>query len=530
MNWFSILSFVLILLAIYFYSYTKSKNVDKKDTEGYFLGGRSLVGTTVGMSIIMTNLSTEQLVGQNGQSYVAGMEVMAWEVTAAIAIVLCAWVFLPKYFKYGVNTISDFIEVRYDTTTKRIVSILFMFTYVVSFMPVVLYSGSLIFNNIFNIEEYLGVSSMTSTVIISSCIGLIGVIYLFAGGLSLIAHSDAIYGVGLIVGGLAITVLGFITIGDNNFLNGVDRFVTESSNKLNAWGDITSDIVPWPTLFFGMLFNNLYFWCTNQMIVQKALAAKDLKEAQKGTMLVGFFKVCGAFFLVLPGIIAYNLFGSGMEMDLAYPALVNEVLPTWSYGIFGAVVFGAIMSSFIGSLNATVTLFSLDFYKPIINKRADNRETARMGRTLTIVIGVMVTAIAPFISLFPQGLFAVIQEFNGLYSMPLLAIILIGFYSKKTSAFGAKAAFVFHVITYSLSKVLIPEIHYLYVWSVLFFVDLAIIYIFSVARPEKLDFEFDKYTSKTDLTPWKHSKWIGALILLTVVVMYTVFSPLVLAK
>ncbi len=297
MNWFAIASFVGILLAIYLYAFYRSKNVDKKDTEGYFLGGRSLVGTTVGMSIIMTNLSTEQLVGQNGQSYVKGMEVMAWEVTASIAIVLCAWVFLPKYFKYGVNTISDFIEVRYDTMTKRIVSFLFMFTYTVSFMPVVLYSGSLIFNDLFGIEESLGVNSMTAVIIIASCIGLIGIFYLFAGGLSLIAHSDSIYGLGLILGGLLVTILGIITVGDSTFLNGLDRLITESSDKLNAWGDIDSEIVPWPTLFFGMLFNNLYFWCTNQMIVQKALAAKNLKEAQKGTMLVGFFKVCGAFFL-----------------------------------------------------------------------------------------------------------------------------------------------------------------------------------------------------------------------------------------
>ncbi len=219
-----------------------------------------------------------------------------------------------------------------------------------------------------------------------------------------------------------------------------------------------------------------------------------------------------------------------MQMDMAYPVLVNEVLPGWTYGIFGAVVFGAIMSSFIGSLNATITLFSLDFYKPMINKQASNQQIAKMGRILTIAVGVIVTGIAPLISLFPQGLFAVIQEFNGLYSMPLLAIILIGFYSKKTSAMGAKAAFIFHVVTYSLSKVLIPDVHYLYVWSVLFFLDMAIIYLFSISRPDKLDFEFEKYASKVEMTPWKYSKWVGFLILLTVVVMYIVFSPLVLAK
>ncbi|TDL31169.1 solute:sodium symporter family transporter [Jeotgalibacillus sp. S-D1] len=529
MNWFTITSFLVILVAIYLYAYYRSKNINTQDSDGYFLGGRSLVGTTVGMSIIMTNLSTEHLVGQNGQAYVAGAEVMAWEVTAAVAIVLSAWIFLPRYLKYGVNTISDFIEVRYDTMTKRIVSILFMFTYTVSFMPVVLYSGALIFNDLFGVGEFLGVSSMTAVVIIAAFIGIVGIIYLFVGGLSLVAHSDSIYGVGLLLGGGIITVLGFIALGDSSFLNGVDRLLSESSDNLNAWGPVDSTIVPWPALFFGMFFNNLYFWCTNQMIVQKALAAKNLKEAQKGTMLVGFFKIFGIFFFVIPGIIAATMFGDGLQMDMAYPTLLNEVLPQWAYGIFGVIVFGAIMSSFLGALNATVTLFSLDFYKPIINKKANNRQIARMGRILTVGVGIIVIIIAPLISLFPQGLFAVIQEFNGLYNMPLLAIILVGFFSKKTSALGAKVTFVFHVITYSLSKVLLADIHYLYVWSVLFILDVAILYIFSSLKPDKVEFEFEKYKNKVDLTPWKHSKWVGTVILLTVVAMYIIFSPLVLA-
>lgn len=530
MSVFAITSFAVILVIIYCYAYFRSRKVDKTNTEGYFLGGRSLVWTTMGMSIVMTNLSTEHLVGQNGQSYAAGMEVMAWEVTAAIAIVLFAWVFLPRYLKYGINTISDFIEVRYDTVTKRIVSILFMFTYTVSFMPVVLYSGALIFNDIFNIDAALGVNSITAVVIVAAVIGSVGVFYLFTGGLSLIAHSDFVYGIGFAIAGITVAVLGFIALGDNSFLAGVDVMLTESSDRLNAWGDLDSAIVPWPALFFGMLFNNLYFWCTNQMIVQKSLAAKSLKEAQKGTMFVGVFKIFGIFFLVVPGIIAYNMFGGDMQMDLAYPALVSAVLPEWTLGIFGAVVFGAIMSSFIGALNATVTLFSLDFYKPVINKQATNRQIARMGRILTIVIGVIVIIIAPLISLFPQGLFAVIQEFNGLYNMPLLAIILVGFFSKKTSALGAKITFIFHVVAYSFSSLVLTEIHYLYVWSVLFILDLLILYTFSRMKPDRSDFEFEKYQSKVDLTPWKHSKWVGTLLLLLVIGMYVIFSPLVLAR
>lgn len=530
MNWFAIVTFIVILVSIYIYAYYRSRSVDINSSDGYFLGGRSLVGTTVGMSIIMTNLSTEHLVGQNGQSYVAGMEVMAWEVTAAIAIVIGAWVFIPKYLKYGVNTISDFIEIRFDTMTKRIVSILFMFTFVVSFMPVVLYSGALIFNDLFNIDEFLGVGRLTAVAIIAFFIGIIGVSYLILGGLSLLAHSDSIYGIGLIGGGFLVAVLALFVLGDSNLLKGIDTVISQTPEKLNAWGAVDSDIVQWPTLFFGMLFNNLYFWCTNQMIIQKSLAAKNLKEAQKGMIYVGFFKISGAFFLVLPGIIAFNMFGGDLQMDSAYPALISEILPGWASGIFAAVVFGAIMSSFVGALNATVTLFSLDFYKPVIKKSATTKDMAIMGKIVTVVVGLLTIVIAPFISIFPQGLFAVVQEFNGLYSMPLLAIILVGFYSRKTSALGAKLTFVFHVLTYSASKVVIPEIHYLYVWSVLFILDLLILIAFSHLKPEKDDFEFEKYKNKVDMTPWRHVKWTGIVVLLLVVAMYVVFSPLVLAK
>lgn len=168
---------------------------------------------------------------------------MAWEVTVAVAVVLLAWVFLPKYLKYGVNTISEFLELRYDTFTKRFVSILFIFTYVVSFLPVVLYSGSLVFNKMFKVDEYLGVSSSTAVIIISSIIGIIGIIYLFVGGLSLSAFSDSIYGMALIIGGLAITILGLGQLGDGNFQHGFDKIVQDTPEKLNGFGKVDSDVV-----------------------------------------------------------------------------------------------------------------------------------------------------------------------------------------------------------------------------------------------------------------------------------------------
>ena len=529
MSMFAAISFILVVICVGVYAYLRSRKIDTQNSDGFFMGGRSLTGFTIASTIIMTNLSTEQIVGQNGQSFVAGMEVMAWEVTSSVAIVILALVFLPRYFRYGVDTISDFIEMRFDTFTKRLVSLLFIFTYVVSFLPVVLYSGALVFNKIFNVSEMLNISDMTAVILISTVIGIVGIIYLFIGGLSLSAHSDSIYGVGLIVGGLAIPALGLIIFGDGSFLHGFDKVVQNTPEKLNSLGAIDSKIVPWPTLFFGMFFNNLFFWCTNQMIVQKALAGKSLKEAQKGAMYVGTFKIFGALFLVFPGVLAFNMLGDKVtNPDNAYPMLVNEVLPEWAYGLFGAVIFGAILSSFVGSLNSTATLFSLDFYKSIINKEASNKQVSRIGRLVTVLVGVIVVIIAPMISLFPQGLYAVVQEFNGIYNMPLLVLVLVGFFVKRTSQLGAKVMFILHIVLYALSKVLITEIHFLYVLSVLFFVDLLIVMLFNKWKPSD-EFDFSVNYAKVDITPWKHRYLVGGIIIFVVIGTYVLFSPLGLA-
>lgn len=525
----SIIIFVFTVFGIGIYAYSRSRKVNLNSSEGLFLGGRSLTGITIAGTIVMTNLSTEQIVGQNGQSYETGMEVMGWEVTAAVAIVALALIFLPKYLKYGVDTVTDFIEIRFDTATKRITSLLFIFTYVVSFLPVVLYSGSLVFNQLFAVDELLEVDSLVAIALISGIAGIIGLLYLLVGGLRLSAFSDTVYGIGLLIAGLSIPVLALYLLGDGGILAGFETIRVNTPEKLNSFGALDSDMVPWPTLFLGLLFNNLFFWCTNQMIVQKALAGRDLKEGQKGALYVGIFKIFGALFLVFPGIIAYNMLGDGIEpADNAYPMLVTAVLPEWAFGIFAAVIFGAILSSFVGALNATTTLLTLDFYKPL-KKNVTDKQVSRMGKIFTIAIGLTSALIAPLISFAPAGLFHVVQQFNGLYSMPLLALILLGFYSKYATPFAAKVTFIFHIIVYGSSQ-LFTDIHYLYVFSVILFVDMFLIWAISRFGPNATPFEFPKVEAKVDLTPWKHRKWVSALILIMVVVMYWFFSPMGIAN
>ena len=480
MNLFSIISFLVIVICVWIFAYSRSRSVDTSGSEGFFMGGRSLTALPIAGTIIMTNLSTEQIVGQNGQSYHAGMEVMAWEVTAAIAIVALAVIFLPKYFKYGINTVSDFIEIRYDTVTKRIISILFIVTYMISFLPVVLYSGSLVFNKIFHIDELLGVEPIVAIILVAMVIGIVGILYLLIGGLSLSANSDSIYGIGLLVCGLLVPILGLMKLGDGSFIGGIEQVVENTPWLLNSVGAIDSAVVPWPTLFTGMLFNNLYFWCTNQMIVQKALS-------------------------------------------------VTEVLPKMLFGIFAAVIFGAILSSFAGALNATSTLFSLDFYKPIINKKADDKQIARAGKTVTVIVGIISIIVAPFISFAPAGLYQFVQEFNGLYNMPLLVIILFAFYSKKATAFGAKMTIAIHIVLYALSKVFLKDIHFLYVLSLLFFLDILILIVVSKIKPDG-EFVLNSFDTKVNIEPWKHTKLVASILVVVVILTYAAFSPIGFAR
>lgn len=534
MHIWTIISFLLVVVGIWLYSWRQSNKVNIETSEGYFMGGRSLGAINVAGAIILTNLSTDQLVGLNGQSYVVGMQVMAWEVTSAIAIVALGLVFLPKYFKYGIDTVPDFLEIRYDTTIKRLISGMFIFTYVVSFLPVLLYSGALVFNEIFHIDTMFHVTPLVAVIAICLIVGLAAIAYLLMGGLALTAHSDTIYSVGFLAGGILIPILGLAFLGNGNFLAGVEKIVYDSpvSGLLNSLGPIDSKYVPWPALLTGMLFNNLYFWCTNQMIVQKAFAAKSLEAAQKGTMILGVYKIFGLLFLVLPGVISRHIFGDQFlsHPDSSYPALLVKVMPEILTGLYGAVILGSVLSSFSGALNSLVTLLSLDFYRGVFNKKATDAQVAHNGKIATIVVGLMCIVIAPFITYAPAGLYQFIQQFNGLYNVPLLVIILFAFWSRKATAFSAKWIMGIHVVLYVLSSFFLSHINFLYVLGILFFIEVALMYILPKFKPE-VDFIIESFHApKVDLKPWKHAKLVGTIVIAVVVITYIAFSPLFLGK
>ena len=527
-----LISFAAFTLLVAVIAWWSTRKTDENSSDGYFLGGRSLTGPVIAGSLLLTNLSTEQIVGMNGVSFRDGIPIMAYEVVAAIAMVFTAFVLLPKYLKSGIATIPQFLENRYGKSTKTIVSLLFLLGYAISMLPTVLYSGALAINTMFDIPEMLGTGPKATLWITVWAIGIIGSIYAIFGGLKAVAVSDSINAVGLIVGGSLIPIFGLMKIGDGSVFRGLKILTTELPEKFNIIGGPDSDVPFW-TLFTGMIIVNFYYWGTNQAIIQRALGAKNLVEGQKGLLLAAFIKILGPFIVVLPGIIAFYLFNGDLSnADEAYPMVVKAVLPLAFIGFFAAVLFGAILSSFNSALNSSVTLFGLDFYKEYIKHDATEREVVRAGKIFGIVLALFSMAIAPLLYGVQGGVFTYLQELNGTHSVPILAIILAGVFTKRFSAKAANIAILFSAVTYLILLYVVRPMciesgtyfpHFLHLMGMLFDLVIIIMYIVSKISPRQSEY-VQEYTKQVDITPWKFLKPIGYAVVAAVIGLYFYLS------
>ena len=524
----SIITFLGFTALVAIISYFATKKTNEKSADGYFLGGRSLTAGVIAGSLLLTNLSTEQIVGLNGSAYSEGILVMAWETLAAIAMVVTALFLLPRYLKSGLTTIPQFLADRFDVSTKTLTSALFLTGYVVVLLPVILYSGSVAISGMFNLPEVLGVSQKTALWICVWGIGIIGSIYAIFGGLKAVAISDAINAIGLLIGGLLIPVFGLMFIGDGNLLEGLTVLTTENPDKFDAIGK-SSDSIPFATIFTGMMLVQLFYWGTNQQIIQRALGAKNLKEGQKGLLLGSFIKILGPLIVVLPGIIAYHIFEGTLEnTDQAYPMLVNKVLPPEWLGFFAAVLFGAILSSFNSVLNSAVTLFGLDIYKQHINKEAEEKTVVKKGKIFGILLAFAAMFIAPLLANASDGLFGYLQQVNGIYSIPILTIIIVGFLTKRVPAIAAKVALISGSLLYIIYILLDSTIledkfpHFLHVMAILFALNVIIMFVIGYFKPRSETY-VQEYTKQVDINPWPHAKIIGSIICFIVIATYFYF-------
>lgn len=534
-------------------AYLSTRSTNEESSDGYFLGGRSLTAGVIAGSLLLTNLSTEQIVGLNGQAFTEGILVMAWETLAAIAMIVTAIFLLPRYLKGGLTTVPQFLGNRYDKTTKTITSALFLSGYVVVLLPIVLYSGAVAFSAMFDLPTALGVSRIQAIWASVWGIGIVGSIYAVFGGLKAVAVSDTVNAVGLLIGGIMIPFFGLAYIGDGSVTAGFSELMTSNPDKFNSLGDKAAS-VPFSTIFTGMMLVQVFYWGTNQAIIQRALAAKNLKEGQKGLILASFIKILGPLILVIPGIIAFHIFGDTLaKPDEAYPKLVSQVLPASLVGFFAAVLFGAILSSFNSALNSSVTLFGIDIYKEYFNNAASEKQVVKAGKIFGVLLAIMAMFIAPLIDNAPDGLFGYLQEVNGCYSIPILTIIVVGYLTKRVPAIAAKIGVLSGVILYSISQFILQPYfvnkavasaeasgitgnelayveagaypHFLHVMAILFVMNIIIMLLIGRFNPRTEDFQL-QYTEQVDITPWKYVKQVGIVICIIVVFIYIYFSPM----
>ena len=530
------------LVAIISWWKTRGDNLDTQD--GYYLAGRGLTGPVIAGSLLMTNLSAEQLVGNNGQAVRVGMSTMGWEVTSAIALVILAFVLMPKYLQTGLTTVPQFFEERYDAGTRRLVSIIVLLSYVVIMLPNILYAGAEVFVNIFGLDKVLGISYFAAIAIVCVATAIVGSIYAIFGGLKAIALSDSINGLGLIVGGLLVPIFGLMFLsgqlgGDGSFLDGFDKFLHTDPVYLNSINEYNSPEpwLPWPLLLTGLLVNNMYYWATNQSIIQRTFGAKNLKEAQKGAVFAGFLKIMTPLIIVVPGVICALAYpgqdwGNG---NSAYPMLVSEVMPKPVLGFFAAVMFGAILSSFNSVLNSASTIYALDIHRPIFNPAASDAHMVKVGQNFGTVVAIISTIMSPFM-LYMTGITTFVNSAFAAFNTPIFVCLLCGFFWKKVPSIAAKIVIPVHVVLYFLLQFvlrnMIPalnDIHYLYFTAVLFVFDMLLMWVIVKKSPRPEDFVLHD-AKAVDMTPWKNGKIWATITLLVMVAAYIIFSPLGFGK
>jgi len=422
---------------------SRDKKGHQKNAEDYFLASKSLPWWAIGASLIAANISAEQFIGMSGSGFALGLAIASYEWMAAITLIIVGKYFLPIFIEKGLYTIPEFVEKRFSTNLKTILAVFWIALYVFVNLASVLYLGSLALETIMGIPMMYGVIGLS----------LFAAAYSLYGGLSAVAWTDVIQVVFLVLGGLVTTYLALDTVsGGEGFMSGLktvyeaapDRFAMILEKDNPEFKNLPGIGV----LVGGLWVANFYYWGFNQYIIQRTLAAKSLKESQKGILLAAGLKLIIPVIVVIPGIAAYVMVNdpeimarlgevglrnlpSGDQADKAYPWLL-QLLPTGLKGVAFAALTAAIVSSLASMLNSTSTIFTMDIYKQYINKNASDKATVNMGRISAGVALLIACIMAPLLGGIDQA-FQFIQEYTGIVSPGILGVFMLGLFWKKTT-------------------------------------------------------------------------------------------------
>jgi len=482
----------------------------KEETgEDFFLAGRGLFWPFIGLSLIAANISTEHFVGMSGEvTSRIGLAVASYEWVAAITLVFVALFLLPKFLRSGIYTIPEFLEYRYNATARAIMAFYTVVILVGVCISAVVYTGALILNIITGMNLTLAVWVL----------GAIAALYATWGGLKAVAWADLFQGTALIIGGAITLVLGFKAVG------GVASFFESNADRLHTILDRHDKDIPWTALLLGIWIPNFYYWGLNQFIVQRALAAKTLRQGQLGVILAAFIKLLIPFIIIFPGIMAIQLYGEQLQKgDAAYPLLIKNLVNPGLRGFILAAITGAVISSLASMLNSGSTIFTIDLYKRHWKKDASAHSLVKVGRIATLIFVLIVCLIAPQLAN-PKfkGIFTYIQEFQGYISPGILATFIFGLIVKRAPSAAGVTGLIITVPIYGFLQWRFGEIAFLNRMAITFGVVLLVMLIITLVRPLS-EPKVMPTREDFDMRPAPSIVWLGGLVIVVTIALYIIF-------
>ena len=428
-DWISIALYFLLLLGIAVWVIRKKK----ENTEDYFLAGRNIGWFVVGASIFASNIGSEHVVGLAGTGASNKLPLLIYEIQAWVVLIL-GWVFLPFYARSGVFTMPEFLEKRFDARSRWVLSIFSIAAYVLTKISVTIYAGGVVVSALLGIDFWTGA---IATVVLTG-------IYTVLGGMRAVVYTETLQAVLLILGATVLTFIGLDKVGGWESMT-----ETLTPEYFNMWRPATDPDFPWPSLLITSTIVGIWYWCTDQYIVQRALTAKNIKEGRRGTIFGAVLKLLPVFLFLIPGIIALTLKMRGElhwdSPDEAFPVLMSNLLPSGLRGLVAAGLLAALMSSLSSVFNSCSTLFTVDIYKKL-KPNTPEKKLVRTGQVATVIVVVIGIIWIPIMANISGVLYEYLQSVQAYIAPPITAVFLMGIFHKRVNATGAFATLVMGII------------------------------------------------------------------------------------
>lgn len=439
-DWLVIAFYFVVVFAVAYWAYREERK--DETSAGYFLAGRNVGWFVVGASLFASNIGSEHLIGLAGTGASSGVAVGQFEILASLILLLLGWFFVPFYIKSGVFTMPEFLERRYSPAARWYLSIISIVGYVLTKISVTIYAGGIVFETLMGINFWVG----AFVVVVATGI------YTIMGGLRAVVYTDMIQMFVLIGGASAVTIIGLGEVG-----GWAELRATAGGGFFNLWKPMSDPSFPWTGILFGAPILGVWYWCTDQFIVQRTLSAKDEDHARRGTIFAGYLKLLPLFIFVIPGVIAYVLAEQGQldlaQSDQALPALVGLLLPAGLRGLVVAGLLAALMSSLSSVFNSCSTLITWDIYKKL-HPAATDRRLVWVGRMATGVLVVFGLLWIPFMQIISGRLYEYLQSVQAYISPPIAAVFLVGIMWRRINADGAIASLLLGFVLGALRLVL----------------------------------------------------------------------------